>query len=121
MKAIIVLIVALALGFTVWQLSRGTAEETPAPAASQPAETAIQGRAYTLAEVAEHKDAASCLTAIRGTVYDVTAFISKHPGGDQNILKLCGIDGTALFEGKHGGQEKPENALKGFEVGTLAP
>ena len=119
MKVIIMLIVALALGFVAWQLSEGGSSRE-AMVASQPAETMSDKKTYTLAEVAEHKDAASCLTAIRGTVYDVTAWISKHPGGDMNILKLCGIDGTALFEGKHGGQEKPENALKGFEVGTLA-
>jgi cytochrome b involved in lipid metabolism len=119
MKAIIVLIVIAALGFAVWQLSQKAPAERAAEVAAQPAEQTTE-KTYTLAQVAEHKDVASCLTAIRGTVYDLTAWISKHPGGDKNILKLCGIDGTSAFEGKHGGQENPENALKGFAVGSLA-
>ncbi len=116
MKAIISLIIVGALGFVAWQFSRSA--QKPAPAMSQPAEEVV-GKAYTMAQVAEHKDVASCLTVIRGTVYDLTAWISKHPGGDKNILKLCGIDGTSAFETKHGGQEKPEKVLEGFAVGSL--
>jgi cytochrome b involved in lipid metabolism len=92
-----------------------TVEQKAAVADPVPAEKKV----YTMEEVSARKDAASCLTVIRGMVYDVTAWIEKHPGGDKNILRLCGLDGTAAFEKQHGGKEKPENALKGFEVGTL--
>lgn len=74
---------------------------------------------YTLEEVAMHKDPASCWTAINGIVYDVTAWISKHPGGDQNILRLCGIDGTQAFDQKHGSDMKVAEVLKGFEIGKV--
>ena len=74
---------------------------------------------YTLADVQAHAAESSCRTVIRGVVYDLSAWIDKHPGGDRNILKLCGIDGTTLFEGKHDGQPKPENTLAGFEIGIL--
>ena len=80
----------------------------------------VVGQAFTMTQVAEHKDQSSCYTVIRGMVYDVSAFIDKHPGGDKNILRTCGIDATTLFEGKHGGQEKPEAALAGFVIGRLA-
>jgi len=73
-----------------------------------------------MAEVAQHNNEASCWTAIRGTVYDITAFIDKHPGGDRGILRLCGIDGTERFENEHGGQKKPEQTLTSFEIGALA-
>lgn len=76
-------------------------------------------KTFTMDEVSVHSTEASCYTVIRGTVYDLTAWISKHPGGDKNILKLCGIDGTTAFVGQHGGSEKQENVLAGFEIGTL--
>jgi cytochrome b involved in lipid metabolism len=122
MKAIFGVVVAVVLAGAGWFLLRGASPVPEAVPQADEKNTAApaERRTYTMEEVASHKDVTSCLTAIRGTVYDVTAFIDKHPGGDKNILKLCGIDGTATFEKKHGGQEKPENALKGFEVGTLA-
>lgn len=71
---------------------------------------------YTLADVQAHATEASCRAIIRESVYDLSAWIEKHPGGDRNILRLCGLDGTALYEGKHGGQEKPEETLGGFKI-----
>lgn len=119
MKALIGLVAAAALVGAGWFMFRGAA---PTVDKGQMATDSVpvEKRSYTMDEVSAHKDASSCLTVIRGNVYDVTAFIDKHPGGDKNILKLCGLDGTEAFERKHGGQEKPENVLKGFEVGTLS-
>jgi cytochrome b involved in lipid metabolism len=74
---------------------------------------------YTMAEVQAANKPEKCWTAIRGNVYDLTKWIDKHPGGDKNILKLCGLDGTQAFEKKHGGQEKQEITLAGFEIGKL--
>lgn len=74
----------------------------------------------TSAEVAKHNSEASCWTIVRGEVFDVTSFMTLHPGGKANILKLCGIDGTSLFEGQHGGKEKPEMRLDGLKIGDLA-
>jgi len=76
---------------------------------------------YTAEDVAANSDASSCWTIVRGIVYDLTPFIDEHPGGAGNILRLCGTDGTAAFEGKHGGEPRPENTLEGYEIGTLAP
>ncbi len=75
-------------------------------------------KTYSLAEVATHSTQASCWTTIRGSVYDVTTWISKHPGGAQAITGLCGKDGAA-FVAKHGGQAKPETVLAGFKIGVL--
>jgi cytochrome b involved in lipid metabolism len=76
-------------------------------------------RAYPMSEVATHKTPENCWTSIRGNVYDVTAWITQHPGGEQAILKTCGIDATSLFEGKHGGSAGPEAALANFKIGAL--
>lgn len=79
--------------------------------------TSIQG--YTMAEVATHNSKQSCWTVISGSVYDLTDWISAHPGGERAILGLCGIDGTAAFEGQHGGQARPASELAGFKIGAL--
>lgn len=75
---------------------------------------------YTLAQVALHASADDCWTVIRGNVYDLTTWISGHPGGQQAILQLCGTDGTAEFTGQHGGSAQQENILASFQVGVLA-
>jgi cytochrome b involved in lipid metabolism len=67
-----------------------------------------------------HADAASCYSVVNGSVYDLTNWITKHPGGQQAIKGLCGKDGTAAFTGKHGGQQKPETMLASFKIGVLA-
>ncbi len=74
---------------------------------------------FTLADVAKHNTKDDCYTTVRGSVYEVTSWISKHPGGEKAIVSLCGKDGTAVFEGKHGGQPRPENELSSFKIGTL--
>lgn len=75
---------------------------------------------YTLSDVAMHNSSASCWTTIRGKVYDVTPFISQHPGGKNPILGLCGKDGTEAFTNQHDTQSRPNNELAGFLIGTLS-
>ncbi len=92
---------------------------TPTPTTTNTGEQMLP--TYTLAQVSEHKDEASCWTSINGNIYDLSAWIEQHPGGDRNILRICGIDGTSAFEGQHGGQAQPEQVLDGFQIGTLIP
>lgn len=82
--------------------------------------TQVSGKAYSLAMVAQHKNAASCWTAIDGKVYDLTNWIPQHPGGAQNILAICGIDATQAYQAQHGGQRRPANELTSFYIGDLA-
>lgn len=74
---------------------------------------------YTMAQVAAHNTASSCWTAINGSVYNVTSWISQHPGGQQAIISLCGTDGSAAFNGQHGGQRRPASELASFKIGAL--
>lgn len=92
-----------------------------APAAdSVPAPTMPAASGIPMAEVVKHNSADSCYIVVLGNVYDVTSFISEHPGGPEKILNLCGTDGTAAFERKHGGQPQPEQTLASFKIGVLA-
>jgi cytochrome b involved in lipid metabolism len=69
--------------------------------------------------VAVHGTDLDCYTAISGKVYDVTAFFGEHPGGDKNLLRVCGIDATTVFSQKHGKDENAIGTLADFQIGTL--
>jgi cytochrome b involved in lipid metabolism len=45
----------------------------------------------------QHNKRGDAWTAINGKVYDVTAYIPYHPGGDKELLRVAGRDGTKLF------------------------
>ncbi|CAB4866966.1 MAG: hypothetical protein F2793_02505 [Actinobacteria bacterium] len=95
----------------------GSATAVPAPTAST-GSSASSSAAITAATVALHNSAADCWTTISGRVYDVTAYIARHPGGSARILSLCGIDGSAAFAGQHAGDSTAMAALAPFAVGT---
>jgi cytochrome b involved in lipid metabolism len=73
-----------------------------------------------MTDVAKHNSSSSCWTAINGKVYDVTDWINQHPGGQQAILSICGIDGSAAFNNQHGGQSRPANELAASYIGDLS-
>jgi predicted heme/steroid binding protein len=89
----------------------GTDTKTPTP-------TTTSG--YTLADVAKHAVATDCWTAINGNVYNLTSWVSQHPGGPEAIISICGKDGSAAFNGKHGQQMSAQTQLARFKVGALA-
>ena len=75
--------------------------------------------ALTVAAVADNNSEESCWSIIDGSVYDLTDWISQHPGGSSRILGLCGGDGTSQFQGKHGGSPSPEATLDRYLLGAL--
>jgi len=54
------------------------------------------------AEVAKHNSAADCWLIISGKVYNVTGYLSSHPGGADAITPFCGADATTAFLTKGG-------------------
>lgn len=82
--------------------------------------TSTTTQTYTASEVATHNTSASCWSIINSKVYDLTSYISRHPGGSSNITRLCGKDGTSAFSGQHGGDSKPERTLAGLYLAPLA-
>lgn len=57
-------------------------------------------RLITWAELAQHNTTADAWIAIKGRVYDVTAFSKVHPGGDI-LFTAAGLDATDVFAGFH--------------------
>ncbi len=106
----------------------GTATNTQATSATTvstttgAANTTTNGDSYTLADISTHSTSSDCWMAIEGNVYDVTSYISQHPGRD-TILEGCGIDATDLFTGKSRLGKLHSSAaralLKNMLVGTL--
>ena len=74
---------------------------------------------YTMAQVRANNTARSCWTAIDGVVYDLTRWISNHPGGSGAILFLCGTDGTNAFNAQHQNQARPAIRLDTYRLGPL--
>ena len=56
------------------------------------------------AELAKHTSMEDCWVAYKGKVYDVTAWLPKHPGSAQAILPYCGTskEFEDAFTKKHG-------------------
>jgi cytochrome b involved in lipid metabolism len=81
---------------------------------------AMNENTYTQSQVAEKNSKESCWTIIDENVYNITSYIPNHPGGEKEILQICGKDGSQLFakpmEHQEGGAS---NVLKGFKIGTL--
>ena len=108
--------------------ARPTATPTPtvvapsptAKATPTPTPTATQA-GYTMADVKKANTRAKCWSAIDGNVYDLTAWISAHPGGASAITFLCGIDGSNAFKAQHEGQGKPSLRLSQYLLGPLKP
>lgn len=104
-----------------------TPTPTPTPTVSAPANvsptptptpTVTQTR-YTLDGVRTNNSASSCWTIIDGFVYDLTKWISAHPGGPSAIRSLCGVDGTASFKAQHQNQANPTQRLSNYLLGPL--
>ena len=95
---------------------------TPSPSASSDGSTGTTSAvgALTAAEVAKHNTASDCWSVVGSNVYDLTPYVSSHPGGSAVIKAICGKDGTAAFTAQHGTVGKAANVLAGFKLGALA-
>ena len=84
-----------------------------------PAGAANTNKAISIAEVRKHNKPTDCWAVISKKVYDLTKWVSQHPGGSAAISRLCGTDGTRSFTGKHAGQGGPASQLAKYQIGVL--
>ena len=89
-------------------------------AISHNAESSIsrQRRIITWKEVSSHNTRDSCYIVINGLVYDVTEWLSKHPGGELVILNMCGVDCTDVFNAYHS-TEIRDKMLSPYHIGHV--
>uniref|UniRef100_A0A3P9JV83 Cytochrome b5 reductase 4 n=1 Tax=Oryzias latipes TaxID=8090 RepID=A0A3P9JV83_ORYLA len=83
--------------------------------------TGLRGRLIdvTPEELEKHNRRDDCWTCIRGMVYNVTPYMDYHPGGEDELMKAAGIDGTDLFDQVHRWVNY-ESMLKECLVGRMA-
>ncbi len=75
----------------------------------------------TTAELGRHDQPDDCWTLIDGVVYDITAWVAVHPGGEV-ITRACGKDASWLFHNRDeaGGHSANASALLGpMAIGPL--
>eukprot|EP00029_Vermamoeba_vermiformis_P006898 TRINITY_DN2830_c0_g1_i1.p2 TRINITY_DN2830_c0_g1~~TRINITY_DN2830_c0_g1_i1.p2 ORF type:complete len:133 (-),score=30.17 TRINITY_DN2830_c0_g1_i1:34-432(-) len=115
---VLVAVAALAIWILIKKLTSGptsTRNKTTITAIKKPA---VTGKKYTRKEVAEHNSAEDCWLIIKNKVYDVTTYISHHPGGDK-IFVNAGNDNTDGFYG----EQHPatvEDMVSQYYIGDLA-
>jgi len=57
----------------------------------------------SLEELSKHDSETDCWVVYQGKVYDLTSWLTKHPGGVKTILPHCGTQNfEAAFKAKHG-------------------
>jgi len=96
-----------------------TPTPTPTPTATPTSTPTPTVAGFTMTQVRANNTARSCWTVIDGVVYDLTKWISNHPGGSGAILFLCGTDGTNAFSAQHQNQARPAIRLDTYRLGPL--
>lgn len=84
-----------------------------------PTQTPATTNTFTTTQVTAHNSASDCWSIINGSVYNLTSWINRHPGGSQGILSICGKDGTSAFQGQHGSNANAKQTLDTFKVGMV--
>lgn len=118
-------VIILGIGLAVWFSAQGR----QSPPSQDQVSSGESDKKYSLYEVAVHKTKDDCWTIISGTIYDVTPYVTRHPGGNE-IVNACGKDATSLFlerrtsEGVAVGSGSPHSVaaqqqLAGLKIGTL--
>lgn len=80
---------------------------------------AAPSRMFTKAEVARHGTASDCWVYIGRNVYDMTAYLPRHPGGADEIAPYCGGNAKAAFLGEHAGDGFAKKGLATLKIGRL--
>eukprot|EP00062_Callorhinchus_milii_P008616 gi/632951537/ref/XP_007891347.1/ PREDICTED: cytochrome b5 reductase 4-like [Callorhinchus milii] len=83
--------------------------------------TGLKGRLIEVPEeeLAKHNKKDDCWICIRGMVYNLTPYLEYHPGGEEELMRGAGIDGTELFDQIHRWVNY-ESMLKECLIGRMA-
>jgi cytochrome b involved in lipid metabolism len=91
------------------------ASNSASPKATSPTGTVTLSNA----EISTHNSKSDCWSIVNGNVYNLTSYVSRHPGGQSVIANICGKDGSNAFTNQHNNQGKPNNTLSGFLLGAV--
>ncbi|MEQ9462694.1 MAG: cytochrome b5-like heme/steroid binding domain-containing protein [Haliea sp.] len=94
--------------------------ETAAAAADTTKADAAPG--YTLEQVAQHATLDNCWMAVEGIVYDISAYVPKHPTPAFVLEQWCGKEATEGMRTKGYGRDHSPAAwamIEEYRVGVL--
>lgn len=74
---------------------------------------------YTWQQVSVHNTDKSCWIINDKQVYDITPFLSRHPGGKNLLLLAGGRDCTNLIPSYHWWTDSPQKVLDKYKIGEL--
>jgi len=89
---------------------------------NQSATTSILALTLNMTEIAKHNKSSDCWLLVNNKVYNVSSYISAHPGGSGTIIPNCGKESTQLYNTKGGNKPHSGNAnnmLAAYYVGNL--
>jgi cytochrome b involved in lipid metabolism len=75
-------------------------------------------KVFTLDEVKKHNKKGDAWTLIENKVYNISSWISKHPGGEI-IMQAVGKDATQLFNSRDHPSYVKKTILPKYYIGTL--
>lgn len=81
----------------------------------------VDHHTVTMADVQAHASPSDCWSAVDGAAYELTSWISPHPGEPEAIESICGKDATADVRAQHGTVGRPDEILSGLAVGRRRP
>lgn len=80
-------------------------------------------KSYSKGELSRHATPVDCWMAIRGHVYDLSAYLPEHPSRPEVIEPWCGKDATEAYNTKTKGRPHTSYAdemLGKYRIGTFA-
>jgi len=71
-----------------------------------------------------HNSENDCWIIVENHAYDVTRYLSEHPGGKRTIIPTCGSDATTAYNTKNQNQPHSSRAhqlLQDYYIGDIKP
>ena len=75
------------------------------------------GPIFSWESIKQHNTRESCWIVVDGFVYDVTSWLSKHPGGDIVIINSTMVDCTDIFNAYH--PKEVRKMLSCYKIGQV--
>lgn len=111
--AVVVLLATVAIA-----LAKGSSSSSDDQPIADPSSTQKPLRTFTLAEVSNHSTREDAWIIIGDGVYDITPYVTEHPGGVKAILKNAGGDATVGFRGPQH-PSRVFDMIEDYKIGTI--
>jgi len=72
-----------------------------------------------LSKLKKHDTSTDCWSIVNAKVYNLTDWISKHPGGSSRINAMCGKNASKGFNAQHASAKAPAFNLAKYQIGVV--